>query len=532
MLLLISLLIIPLALSTALRASVAYVLPVFACAAVLALYLLAMAGATGVFPWLAYAAALLCLAWVVWAALHGKGAQLWAACKTHTLTPGLLAFVLLAVFFISRQQAHGATAPDDLRYWAVEAKRLFEQNSLAGRMMHLSPRVQMWPPALPLFQWLGASVAGQCGDGLLFGMLNLFYAIFLLPLTVHIKWRRAWLLPFFLLFAVALPTVVSRDAYAMLRPDAALGVCLGYCLYTVWRLCRAARVTGFDAVSLGLGLFLLPLIDQNGILWALMPVSLLLLIWRGFERPMRVARWLAVAAPLLAFGSWQLYCLADGAQNPLWPALGQLFTQLGAGSKPAALAGFPAALWQAAMQVQMNGEGAIPSPVLGIPLIGWGIALLLLPSVLVLAGRQTVKRMVSLSLWTAACLTVYLLLFTLAVAAGLTGPAPSFVSVGTGEAAYLLERFASPGLIGALVLAASMVLAGEPVSRLRMLTISVAFATLLALTANWQTIYRNLCVAGYPLETTDEIVATRHADGWPTGPYPAANDTRHSTKPQ
>ena len=282
MLLLVALLIIPLALSTALRARFEYVLPAFTGAALLVLCLLAIPGAMGLFPPLTYAGALLCLAWIGWLAARGRSAALWAAFKTYALTPGLAAFALLAVFFISRQQAHGATASEDLRYWAVEAKRLFEQQSFAGRTMHLSARVQIWPPALPLFQWLGASVAGQCGDGLLFGMLNLFYAIYLLPLTACIRWRRAWLLPFFLLFAVALPTAVNRDAYAMLRPEAALGVCLGYCLCTVWRLCRCEKVTSFDAVSLGLGLFLLPLIDRNGILWALMPVSLLLLNWRGF----------------------------------------------------------------------------------------------------------------------------------------------------------------------------------------------------------------------------------------------------------
>ena len=188
---------------------------------------------------------------------------------------------------------------------------------------------------------------------------------------------------------------------------------------------------------------------------------------------------------------------------------------MGAGARPLLQAGFPAALWRAAMQVQMNGEGAIPSPVLGLPLIGWAIALLLLPSVLALAGRQTVKRMVSVSLWTAGCLVLYAALFALAAAAGLTDGFPASATVGAGDAAYLLERFASPGLTGLLMLAAFMVQAGEPVSRRRMVTLSVAFAVMLALTANWQTVYRNLCVAGYPLETMDEIVAMQPEDEWP-----------------
>jgi hypothetical protein len=244
-------------------------------------------------------------------------------------------------------------------------------------------------------------------------------------------------------------------------------------------------------------------------------MSLLLLIWRGFEKPMRVARWLAVGMPLLAFGSWQLYCLACGVENPLFTTLRQYFAQLGAGARPLLQAGLSAVLWQAAMQVQMNGEGAIPSPVLGLPLIGWAIALLLLPLVLALSGRQTVKRMISVSFWMLGCLILYTALYILATAAGLTDGFSAPATNGS-AAAYLLERFASPGLTGMLILAACMVQAGEPVSRRRMLTLSVAFAMMLALTANWQTIYRNLCVAGYPLETTDEIVASQAVDEWPT----------------
>jgi hypothetical protein len=530
LLLLLSLAVVAVVLCMALRERFAFVLPVLASAAVLLLYPLAMADALAAFPWLLYAAALLGLGWVAWAAAHGRGAALFTALRTFVLTPALLAFVLLAALLIGGQRAHGATAPDELRYFAIEAKSLFAQGGLANRALHLTQPFQAHPPGMQLFQWLGAVVASACGDGLLFSMLNVFYAIYLLPLAACITWRRVWLLPLYLLLAVALPTAVSRDAYAMLRVDAATGVCLGYCLVLVWRQCRSAKVSAFDAISLGLGLFVLALLTQAGIVWALMPVTLLLLQWRGFERPVRAARWLAVAAPLLAFGSWQLYCLLDGLPSLFATGLRQTVALWGAAAQSsAALGALPAALWRAASQVLIGGEGGVPSPLFGLPLIGWAIVLPLLPLLLALVGRHTVRRMVSVSLWLGVCLIGFTAAFALFSAAGLTQGLQAFISGDAAATAYRLERYASPGLIGTLMLLVAMVQVGEPIPRRRLLVLTAALAVLLLCTANWRQVQLNLFTGGYPLAMTDEIVAVREGGDWPaTAPAPQREGMHHA----
>ena len=518
MLFLPSLILIPLVLSAALRRRVEFVLPMLASVAILLAYGFAMARALEVLKVAVMVAAALCVVWVAAMAARGQGKALWGAFCTYTLKPGLLGFGLLMTLFLVGQRGHVAVATEEISFWALQAKGIFAQQGLVGGALHLAPRFGADMPGLQLFQWFGAAVGGACTDGMLYGMLNVFYAVYLLPFAVCIPWRRAWLLPVYLLFAIALPTAVNRDAYALLRGDAAMGVCLGYCLAMVWRLCRNPQATVFDALCLGLGVCVLALVKQAGAAWALMPLTLLMVLGRRYTRPVHAAKWLALAAPVLAVGSWLLFCHLHGLQSPQWATLMQSAAQVLAGSfkPPATAQGFAAALWRAATRVAIGGAGGVPSPLFGLPLIGWAMGLLLLPLVLALLGRQPAKDMAAVSLWLGGCFAMFVGCLAAANVFGLAGEPGVLPTGGTDAIAYLLERYLSPGLIGVLALLAAMVQTGKAVSHRRLAAIAATFAVLLALTANWRQVQTNLIVAGYPQTVPEDIAAMQAENNWIT----------------
>ncbi len=513
MLFLLSLAVIPLTLSAALRRRIEWVLPAFASALVAIAYPLSMLCLLGALPALCYAAAALCLVWMVAEVARGRGGALWAALKANAFTPGLLGFVLLGVVFFLRQRGHMVTGTDDIYYWALEAKGIYAQQGLVGRALHLAPRFATYTPGMQLFQWLGAEVAGSAGDGLLFGMLGLFYAVYLLPLASRITWRRIWLLPLYLVFVVALPTAFNRDAYALLRVDTALGVCLGYCLAVVWRLCSARKVSLLDGVALALGLFVLSLVKQVGVGWALLPLTLLLVLGRG--RTLRTAKWMAIAAPLVALGSWQLFCSLNGLEGGHMTSLREKLAQVLQGTYmvPEGMARLPKSLWEA-FTLAAEGNVGIPSPLVGVPMLGWLVALLLFPLLLLWVGRQTLRPMATVSLWLLSCVVLFLILFSLSYPLIFSGEVDAFIGGGGERLQYLLERYFSPCLLGVTVLLAALVADGQRLPRARAGALLAALAVLLTLTCNWRELTDALLFARYPQEVPVDIVAMQTENGW------------------
>lgn len=515
MIFLLSLSVIPLTLSAALRKRIENVLPTFVSALIVAAYPLAMLRMLYVLPVCTLVTAVLCLVWVVAEAARGRGAALWAGLRDCALTPGMLAFVLLAALYLIRQGDHAVTATDDIYYWALEAKGIFAQGGLVGSALHLAPRFSSYTPGMQLFQWIGATVSGASEDGLLFAMLAIFYAVYLLPFAAHLPWRRVWLLPLYLFFAVALPTVINRDAYSMLRVDAALGVCLGYCLMLVWRLYRAPKASVWDAVSLALGLFVLALIKQIGAAWAMLPFSLLLILEHRRKGAFRAAKWGALLAILIAAGSWVIFCSANGLEGEHTASMRNNLTMIlhSAFKAPESVAKMVPSLLRAFANIPERGPG-VPSPLLGVPILGWLLALLAFPLVLAAIGRQKARSMTVVSLWFFACVTLYVVIFSLFFPLLFTGVVDTFIDGGGARLQYLMERYFGPGLIGVLCLMAAITADGVALPRARRFTLVAALCALLAVTCNWQQLGETFLLANYPKDMPQDIQAAQAENDW------------------
>lgn len=508
--LLFSLLATPVLLSALLRKRFETVLPVYVSAVILLMYPMAMVRALDAFIWVAAAVAALCVAWVLVRMGVGQGKLLAQAFAQYTLTPGLLGFTALVILFAAAQSSHVVTATDDIYYWAIEAKSIYVHQGLVDFAHHLSPRFSTYTPGMQLYQWLGAAVAGECSEGLLFVMRATFYAVYLLPLASRISWRKVYWLPLFLLFALAMPALFNRDAYTLLRVDAAMGVCLGYCLIQAWRITQSEQPAAWDIFALSLGLGVLVLTKQVGAAWALMPVSLLFVLSARRRGALRWARLVAVAVPALTVGSWLWFCTANGLSGAHLNSLNANAASLLSGLfvLPEHWQQLPSALWNAFTLAALPLQPGDTTPLLPLPMLAWVALLVLAPLATAFRQPYAPRTGLTLSLWLLTSFALFILGFVGSFLTAFYGEFSAFIGDGGQSLQYLMERYFSPYLLGVLLLGITlfMDIQTRPARRTALLLTAALLG--LGLLSNWPSLYANLFPGAYtPSEPEDFSIA-------------------------
>lgn len=468
----------------------------FVCALMLVAYALAMARALSWLPWIALGCGVVVVALTVARGAKEGGGALLRSFGQNVLTPGFLCFALLAALFWTGGMARTVVATDDIHYWAVEARSIFAHGGLVDASRHLSPRFMTYTPGMQLYQWLGLAAYGEWNEGVLYCMLWSFYAVFLLPLTERVRWRSAYWIPVFVAFAVGFPALFNVDAYAMLRVDTALGLCLGYTLLQAWAVGSPGADRSFHLTAMALGLCAVTLIKQVGVAWALMAEALLLFVVKPCRTNgmKRLPVCLACLAPLAAYASWKAFCALNHLSGAhLNAAAAQLQAMAdGAWSVPE---GLPAMLWSAFTQSMTPSADGRFSP----PMIVWVLALVLLPLVMAAARREKKRPLRALCSWTVACFVVFVFGYAVSVMTAFAGPnGENEVILGEERFRYFLtQRYFCPFLIGVSMLLVSIAARHERRPKPWTLAGGGAVALVLAACCGWTGIYQSLAPSAY-----------------------------------
>ncbi|NLO86504.1 MAG: hypothetical protein GX096_13930 [Clostridiales bacterium] len=517
MLLLILLFLLLILLSTLLKKRFEQMLPAFACGTTLLLYVLAMGQGLLMAQWVVLAAVIAAAGCLLAQVIKKQGRGLLGSFASNVLTPGLLAFALLCALFFFASRWHVVQHTDDYYYWGIEAHAIFANDGLVSASAHLAPRFMSYTPGMQLFQWLGLNAIGEWSEAQVFFMLFASYAVFTLPLTSRITWKKVYLLPIYLLIAVALPALISSDAYAMLRVDTVLGLCFGYALMEAWMISSSKADSSFHLVSFALSLCMLVLIKQVGIAWALIAVSMLLFVRNPVKRVgvKRLSLLGACAAPILVFGSWLLFTKLNGLSGGQSTSVSALLS----GNLTLA-----------------NGRDQLPSMLLGIftgteqslaienarslelPLIAWVLIPTLVPLLLIRFYPEHKKTLKALSLWGIGCFLVCLI-----------GYAFSFLTVFANEWSELqpnsfflslTKRYICPYLIGLVVVLLSA--ASDAIASLKSKTpmriLLAVIAALVLVFTNWASITTELAPKAYAGYAQDNpLYAYEYESEWTYG---------------
>ena len=387
-------------------------LPPVSMAVILVLYVLSFEQRMLWFPAISYAAAALAVGAIIWRGVRTRGAA-FRELFAYFVTPGMAAFAILTAVLFPVSMKQIVLVSDDIRFWGLQAHSVWAHNGLTDAAHHLSPRFMTYTPGMQMFQWLGLYAYGEWNEGVAYVMRAVFSIILLLPMAKPITWKRAWLLPVFLLFALLGPTVWSGWMYNTLMIDSILGLAFGYCLICLWNIRLDTKNQEFHLTCAALGMCVLTLLKQAGIAWALMAVVLMLFVLKP-NRETGLARWkiaLASLSPLLTLGSWQWFVkvknLGGGHYDKTLFNAGAILR--GEYSFLEAADGLGATYVELFLNPMVSsGGGRLWMP----PLIVWVVVLILLPLLLAKIYREHRYQLRGVSIWFGVCLFAFFIGYT------------------------------------------------------------------------------------------------------------------------
>ena len=377
------------------------VLPALAGALVILCYGLAIFQALAWFQWILCALAAVGLAGCITLGVRDRPGKSLRVLAENVITPGMLCFVAITVFFAIVTAPRHVNHNDELYVWSIQPLSIFAHNGFVDAYHNLSPHFMNYMPGIHLFQWMGLAIHGEWSEGVVYNGLWLFYAILLLPLTRHIRWRTVWKMPLYLVVIILLPAAFDPDSYQNLRVDVALGLCLGYATVQAWLYATRENERLFYGVTLSLALMLLVLLKQPGVAWCVFPLSVMMLANNRQSKARRRVMPLILFAipPALTFLSWIVVCRVLGLQGQHMNQLSSNVIQMLDGTLPS----FQdlTALLAVQMRVVCSGSWTFPTNPVCLPQIVWLLIFTVFPMILYRLGkinRTITRRLVKLLL--------------------------------------------------------------------------------------------------------------------------------------
>ena len=358
------------------KRSIAWTLPLTVCLAMPMLLGLAMVKQLALIDALAWLVLFAAAAWLGYCAVRNHAAWhgMVKGVRAYVWTPALLCFVLLAVFWSYASQNRVPLDVDEYSYWATAVRSLTLSGGLIDGAHTCTYLHGSYPPGMQLLEWWGMHALGTWREGMLYTVCFLTNTVFMLPLMARITWRRGWVVPVFVISAIALPTVFTGFAYTMLTTDSTLGVLFGALLFTVWQ--ARDNQTRFDDWMVAALLVALVLTKRSGVLWAAGGLVLMGLLWSEGSLGVRIRRWLLIGLPAtLVWLGWQSYCAMAGLSEVHDTNIVQAIQGVVWGG--AGLADGTLAVWRGALKIMLlTPTNQSPGwdgmhPWLGLPLSVW-----------------------------------------------------------------------------------------------------------------------------------------------------------------
>lgn len=299
------------------RRKIEEILPVLCCLMMPVFLVLAMLRCLSLSDWLAVAFLLFVLIRAVVAMRQGRLtlAKARAFAQKYLLTPGLVCFVLLAVFFYWATSTRHVYDWDEFNYWGTAVRSLWVSDGLTDFAHSCTPTFSSYLPTMPALEWWFVRLSGGYHESAIYFGFFLCNALFLLPLARRITWRGWYWIPVFVGFAIVAPTMFSGGTYFQLASDNTMGFVFGYILYALWSARKGDR---FSLLSVGASLCAMALLKQSGIVWVLAALLFWALVCRSRDHalPGKTCLWLFGGAGLCCL-SWLLYCQFMGLSNYL-----------------------------------------------------------------------------------------------------------------------------------------------------------------------------------------------------------------------
>ena len=301
------------------RVSPVETLPVFVCALVLILYVLAMLHHLS---WIDGAEALVVVAIGIWfvSRTREERKDCVETCLRNMTHTSFVVSILLLTAIALCTAGKVVTWWDDINFWATDVKSLYYLDGFAGKYGNAAPEFGDYPPGAQLIKWWFLHLNPRdYREGLAFVGYYMMNMVFLLPLLRKLKGRNVVVM---FLMAAALwlfPSIAEVYGYDGFCADLTMACIYGGFLLAVTD--REVESEFFYYGRLALYLGVLVLIKSIGFVWALFGLIFFLLHWFGErnkpdhgqirtkDNSPKLPVISVAVLPIITGGSWMLFCL-------------------------------------------------------------------------------------------------------------------------------------------------------------------------------------------------------------------------------
>ncbi|MCR5093766.1 MAG: hypothetical protein K6B72_07325 [Lachnospiraceae bacterium] len=292
-------------------------LPFTACCAILTLYILAFFHALPFAGWICGAGVIALGVILVKRARTQEKVPVPDTVRQRILDPQFLLALAIITTAAILAADRVVTWWDDINFWANDAKYLWAAGGFAGKYGNVSPEFGDYPPAMALWKWIFLSLSPHVyQEGLQFSAYHVLNLLLLLPLLKKTR-QFTHLIPRLIAVpaVLLLPSAVCALQFGGTAADIPMGILYGALLLTIREAGKSegssfvhARITVYASV--------LVLIKSSGFYWAILALAYALWVQRRPEKPenlksARLTRLIPAILPILTWGTWLIYCLAN-----------------------------------------------------------------------------------------------------------------------------------------------------------------------------------------------------------------------------
>lgn len=237
--------------------------------------------------------------------------------------PGLWIYIILAaaMFFLFR--THVVTNWDDLNYWAMFPRNMYEINGLPTGSSSCT-LFKDYSPIVQLLYFYGFQLLGHFSESLMFAVNSILIYTFLMPFFSRMKGQKQ-MVCMTVITGVILPYTAMFQQLHCLGVDCIMGVLFGYLVYGILqnknRDCfYYVRIIALSSVFI--------LMKSAAVLFVVITLVVLLVSWEKLSVKKVVISVLLYIPSFAGYFSWNLFCrlrgnysyltqrVSDNAQNP------------------------------------------------------------------------------------------------------------------------------------------------------------------------------------------------------------------------
>lgn len=303
------------------KESMVEIFPVLTCMLILALYVLAFCHRLNYIDGIGILVIVLFGGWLM-SRKREQRAAFGKACLENVTTPSFITAILLLAAVILCTSQKAVSWWDDINFWATDVKSLYYLNGFAGKYGNVAPEFGDYPPGGQLIKWWFLHFdPHHFREGLAFAGYYFMNLVFMLPLLRKVKGRNIPVMAGMAVSLWLLPGIAEVYGYDGFCADLTMACIYGGFLFAV--LDRDGKKDSFYYGRLMLYLSVLVLVKSVGFIWALFGLIFLVVYQAGpavrtngndsngqsGKIPNKLCLSAVCAAPVLAGGSWMLFCL-------------------------------------------------------------------------------------------------------------------------------------------------------------------------------------------------------------------------------